>query len=199
MPFRVERELKVTVTPLKDVYAPGATGKVRIKAVDQLGHPVRAELSLALVDEALFALFPDRTPKILEFFQKGAVRFTDFRVVGTSGFRYVGRTRAVVKALPRRGGAPGASWRRRPPPSQQLGGTVAKRSPIACGTRSRARGPLAGEAGRLGPGGGGRRRSEPVRRGRRSTAGWREGREAGARRRRPARPAGGRLLDRRPS
>ena len=56
-PFIVERQLKVVVKPQKDTYAPGAKGKVDITVTDQLGKPVAAELSLALIDEALFAIF----------------------------------------------------------------------------------------------------------------------------------------------
>jgi len=143
IPFKVERELKVTVTPGQEVYRPGETGKVRIRAVDQLGRPVKAELSLALVDEALFALFPDRAPKILEFFQKGAVRRAMFRVAGSSGFRYEGRTRGVVKAFLEEEARKG----RQADEKKQLEGL---RKELAAGRRDkRYRGP----AGEVPPGG----------------------------------------------
>ena len=96
--FRVERELKVTVKPLADVYAPGAKGKVEITVTDQLGKPVRGELSLALIDEALFAVYRDTTPNILGFFQAGAYRHAEFRVASTCSFAYSAETRKVVKA-----------------------------------------------------------------------------------------------------
>jgi len=96
--FRVERELKVTVKPAEDVYAPGARGKVEITVTDQLGKPVQGELSLALIDEALYAVHPDSTANILSFFQAGAFRHAEFRVASTCGFAYSAVTRKVVKA-----------------------------------------------------------------------------------------------------
>ena len=96
--FRVERKLKVTLRPLADAYAPGAPGKVEITVTDQLGRPVRGELSLAMVDEALFAQFPDRTPNILHFFQRDAHRHAEFRETSTCGFRYEATTRKVLQA-----------------------------------------------------------------------------------------------------
>ncbi|MEC8929074.1 MAG: tetratricopeptide repeat protein, partial [Verrucomicrobiota bacterium] len=98
-PFTVERQLKVVVKPQKDTYAPGAKGKVDITVTDQLGKPVAAELSLALIDEALFAIFPDNAPYILEFFQEDARRYADFRVNSSTGFRYTARTTKVLKEL----------------------------------------------------------------------------------------------------
>ena len=98
-PFTVQRQLNVTVRPLKDVYPPGAKGKMELTVTDQLGRPVEAEMSLALIDEALFAIFPDRTPKILEFFQRDARRHAEFRSASTCAFEYAAVTRKVVKAI----------------------------------------------------------------------------------------------------
>lgn len=97
-PFEVERRLKVTVRPLEDVYPPGAESKVQLTVTDQLDRPVRAELSLALIDEALFAIYPDTTPRILDFFQRGAVRHAEFRAVTSCSFEYKAITRNVLKA-----------------------------------------------------------------------------------------------------
>ena len=97
--FTVERELKVVVKPLKDRYLPGEEGKVEITVNDQTGKPVAAELSLALVNEALFAVVPDTLTPILDFFQKDARRHAEFHTGATCGFRYDGTTRAVAKAL----------------------------------------------------------------------------------------------------
>ncbi|MHC4948030.1 MAG: tetratricopeptide repeat protein, partial [Planctomycetota bacterium] len=98
-PFTVERELKVAVRPSEAAYEPGATGTVELTVTDQLGAPVEAELSLALVDEALLALYPDPTPEIRGFFQTGARRHVEFRVVASNGFAYEATTRQVVKAF----------------------------------------------------------------------------------------------------
>jgi len=98
-PFTVERQLNVTVKPLKDAYRPGEPGKVELTVTDQLGKPVRGELSLALINEALFAVYADTTPKILDFFQTDARRHAEFRVASTCAFRYAATTRKVVKAI----------------------------------------------------------------------------------------------------
>ena len=97
--FTVERELKVTVKPLKEAFLPGESGKVEISVTDQTGKPVEAELSLALVNESLFAIFPDNLTPIRDFFQRDARRYAEFRVGATCSFRYVGQTRAVSKAI----------------------------------------------------------------------------------------------------
>ena len=98
-PFRVERQLRVTVKPLAEVYAPGAAGKVEITVTDQLGKPVAAELSLALVDEALHALFADNAPPIVDFFQKNAERNVEFRITSSCAFAYRASTTKVLKVF----------------------------------------------------------------------------------------------------
>jgi tetratricopeptide (TPR) repeat protein len=97
--FTVERELKVVVKPVKDHYFPGEEGKVEITVTDQTGKPVEAELSLALVNEALYAVVPDTLTPILDFFQKEARRHAEFHTGATCGFRYTGTTRPVAKAI----------------------------------------------------------------------------------------------------
>lgn len=97
--FSVERELKVVVKPLKETFLPGEDGQVEIIVTDQVGQPVEAELSLALVNEALFAVCPDTATPILDFFQKEARRHAEFHTGATCGFRYNGTTRPVAKAL----------------------------------------------------------------------------------------------------
>lgn len=97
--FTVERELKVVIKPVKDAFLPGEEGKVEISVTDQIGKPVEAELSLALVNEALYAVCPDSLTPILDFFQKEARRHAEFHTGATCGFRYEGTTRPVAKAL----------------------------------------------------------------------------------------------------
>ena len=95
--FNVERELKVTVKPLKAAFLPGEAGQVELTVTDQTGQPVEAELSLALVNEALFAVCPDSLMPILDFFQKDARRHAEFKVGATCAFRYPGQTRPVSR------------------------------------------------------------------------------------------------------
>lgn len=97
--FTVERELKVAVKPLKEAFAPGEEGKIEITVTDQTGMPVEAELSLALVNEALFAVVPDTLTPILDFFQKDARRHAEFHLGATCAFRYPGKTRPVSKEI----------------------------------------------------------------------------------------------------
>ncbi len=51
-----QRELKVTVTPDRSVYRPGESVTLTVQVTDPAGRPVRAQVNLNLVDEALFAL-----------------------------------------------------------------------------------------------------------------------------------------------
>ncbi|MCP3918095.1 MAG: outer membrane protein assembly factor BamD [bacterium] len=97
--FRVDRELRVAITPESEVVAPGDATKVRVRATDVLGAPVRAELSLAVVDDALFEAFPDTTQPIVAFFQAGAHRNAALRTVSSCTFRYQGRTDAIAAAV----------------------------------------------------------------------------------------------------
>jgi hypothetical protein len=55
----VEKVLKVTVETDKPQYRPGEQATYTITAQDQQGHPVSAELSLGVVDEAIYAVRPD--------------------------------------------------------------------------------------------------------------------------------------------
>lgn len=97
--FAVERELRVSVNPLQDAYEPGDEAMVELQVTDQLGRPVRAELSLALVNEALFAIYPDRTPHIRDVFQADERRHAEFRTGSSNGFAYRGVTRPVLKDI----------------------------------------------------------------------------------------------------
>ena len=95
--FNIRRELKVTITPSKETYAPGENATFDIAVTDQLGKPVKAELALALVNQALLDRFPDSTTDILTFFQEGASRFTEFSLISTCDWSYTAfskRTRA---------------------------------------------------------------------------------------------------------
>jgi uncharacterized protein YfaS (alpha-2-macroglobulin family) len=64
----VDRRLEVTVTPDRETYAPGDTATFHIEVTGAGGSPVDAELSLALVDEAIFRLSEDLSPAIFDTF-----------------------------------------------------------------------------------------------------------------------------------
>jgi len=79
LPLRVsipERELQVTVTPDRQPtsadalprYGPRDTVDYTIRAADSSGRPVRAEMSLAVVDESIYALREDSPGEVLRTF-----------------------------------------------------------------------------------------------------------------------------------
>ncbi len=61
-------ELKVELKSDRAVYKPRETGQVAIKTTLPDGSPVPAEVSLAVVDEAIFAIRRDHTPDIHQMF-----------------------------------------------------------------------------------------------------------------------------------
>ena len=97
--FTVERQMQITVKSQKKSYAPGSKAKIEISASDHLGQPVRAEISLAMIDAALFATYPDQRLPIVEFFQKGAQRVAALRSESSCTFHYHGRGTKVKQAL----------------------------------------------------------------------------------------------------
>lgn len=65
----VEHRLKVQLSTDKPQYLPGETGTYNIDVTGANGQPVpRAGLSLGVVDEAIYAIRPDITPDILNYF-----------------------------------------------------------------------------------------------------------------------------------
>ena len=109
--FVVERRLNLKVSwkeeqPRPDyhfepfpIYEPGATAEVEVRATDQLGKPVKAEFSLALVDEALFAIYSDTLTPINDFFQQGSRRESAMRAASSCTFRYEPPTRQVIQVI----------------------------------------------------------------------------------------------------
>ena len=96
--IRVERELSVTVRPVKPAVGPGEDVEVEIVAVDQLGKPVAAEVALALVDRSLLRLFNDRLPEIGSYFYD-QTRTGAFTTEATNTFRDEPTTTPVSEAV----------------------------------------------------------------------------------------------------
>jgi uncharacterized protein YfaS (alpha-2-macroglobulin family) len=65
-----ERTLQVTVTADQAVSRPRDPGVFTIRVVDQRGTPVRAQVSLGVVDEAVYGVKPDETPDPIRFFYR---------------------------------------------------------------------------------------------------------------------------------
>ncbi len=86
-----ERVLKVTVETDKPQYRPDEKVTYTITAQDEQGRPVSAELSLGVVDEAIYAIRPDNTPPLEKIFygkqwNRVFTRFsTTYWFVGYSG------------------------------------------------------------------------------------------------------------------
>lgn len=90
--FDVARELVVKIVPEQDVYAPGEEARVTLEVTDQLGRPIETELSLAVVDDALFQVYPDGVPALRPFFESAARRQAGLRTETSCTFSYVGTT-----------------------------------------------------------------------------------------------------------
>ncbi|MFN7915295.1 MAG: MG2 domain-containing protein [Vicinamibacterales bacterium] len=98
--FRAERRLSVPATTRqltvvaetdRPVVKPGEPATFTLHATDANGSPVRAQLSVGLVDEALYGVRPDTTPDPLRFFYRReynevSTSFSrDYPFVGYSG------------------------------------------------------------------------------------------------------------------
>jgi tetratricopeptide (TPR) repeat protein len=96
--LRVERDLRVTVTPAKPTVQPGEPFDVEITTVDQLGRPVSAEIALALVDRSLLRIYGDHLPPIGGFFYD-QTRTGAFSTTATNTFTYAPGTTPVAEAV----------------------------------------------------------------------------------------------------
>ena len=96
--IQVDRDLRVTVTPARPIVGPGEPIELDVRAVDQLGRPASAELSIAMVDQSLLRLFRDPLPEIGPFFYN-QTRTGAFGTEATNTFRYEPSTVAVSQAV----------------------------------------------------------------------------------------------------
>ena len=65
---RDDKKLTVSVVPDKERYQPGQTMKVAVEVKDAEGRPAAADLSVGVVDEAIYALSPELNPDPFRFF-----------------------------------------------------------------------------------------------------------------------------------
>jgi tetratricopeptide (TPR) repeat protein len=96
--IQVERDLRVTVTPVKPLVGPGENVVLDVTTVDQLGRPASAELSIAMIDQSLLRLYGDRMPPIAGFFYNQS-RTGAFSTEATNTFRYAPATVPVAQAV----------------------------------------------------------------------------------------------------
>ena len=95
---QVERDLRVTVKPVRPTVGPGESVELEVTTLDQLGRPVPAELSIAMIDQSLLRLFNDRLPDIGSFFYN-QTRTGAFSTQATNTFRYEPNTIPVPQAI----------------------------------------------------------------------------------------------------
>ncbi len=65
---RADRRLQVEVKADRDAYQPGQPMKLAVQVKDHQGRPAAADLSVGVVDEAIYALSPEFHPDIVRFF-----------------------------------------------------------------------------------------------------------------------------------
>ncbi len=71
VPFRVlpsQRTLRVQLEPLKSEAAPLADQAVSLRVTDSRGRGVRAQVSIGVVDKAVYAIQSEFRPRVLDFF-----------------------------------------------------------------------------------------------------------------------------------
>jgi uncharacterized protein YfaS (alpha-2-macroglobulin family) len=91
----VEKELQLTVTPSKQEFKPGEPARYEVLAKDYQGQPVKAEVSLGVVDEALYAVERETLQTPLSFFYGNV--YSD--VTASSSLRYYFRGEAGTRAM----------------------------------------------------------------------------------------------------
>lgn len=96
--LEIERDLRVTLAPVKPTVGPGEAIELDVTTVDQLGRPVSAEVSIAMIDQSLLRLFDDKQTPIGAFFYNQA-RSGAFETSSTNTFKYEPATVPVVQAV----------------------------------------------------------------------------------------------------
>ncbi|HET6879013.1 MAG TPA: tetratricopeptide repeat protein, partial [Pirellulales bacterium] len=100
-PFTVERELRVSIeTKPKagEVARPGEDVEVTVTATDPQGKAVEAELSLAMIEQALFEMFGSNVSPIADFF-RGQPRASAVRTQSSVTFAYHPSTQPINPQL----------------------------------------------------------------------------------------------------
>lgn len=66
-----QQKLNVTIQPSQPQFKPGDPARYTITALDSNGRPAAGEFSLGVVDEAIYAIHPDSTQDIYQYFYRG--------------------------------------------------------------------------------------------------------------------------------
>ncbi|MFP4057279.1 MAG: alpha-2-macroglobulin family protein [Candidatus Brocadiia bacterium] len=108
-----DKWVDIAIQPDKPQYKPGESAVYTLALTDHRGEPVEAELSFALVDEAIYAIQPDAAPDIRKFYYGHRRRYiytrTSFHFYsrGLGGPAAQGEQRAAAEPAP--AAAPGAA------------------------------------------------------------------------------------------
>lgn len=62
------QQLDITIKSIKNIYEPGEIATYNLKALTKDGKPAKAELSMGVVDEAIYDILQDTTTPILNYF-----------------------------------------------------------------------------------------------------------------------------------
>ena len=99
------RTLNVAVTAQQAVSRPRDPGVFDVTVTDQAGQPVRAQVSLAVIDEAVYGVKADDTPDPIRFFYRreysrvGTTFSSSYYFTGYSGRDRLQLTRAQAAAV----------------------------------------------------------------------------------------------------
>ncbi len=96
--FTVERQLNFSLKT-NEYYKPGEETEIELNVYDQLNNPVKAEVSLSLIESALFSLYPDTLMPITSFFSEGIHRDSAMRTASSCSFQYKSLTKQVIKEM----------------------------------------------------------------------------------------------------
>jgi uncharacterized protein YfaS (alpha-2-macroglobulin family) len=83
-----EKFLSVKVTPAKTEYRPGETAELEIETLDSSRKGISAEVSVAVVDEAIYQIREDQKPSLASFFYHP--RINNVSTVFSAAYRFFG-------------------------------------------------------------------------------------------------------------
>ncbi|MBN1534525.1 MAG: carboxypeptidase regulatory-like domain-containing protein [Spirochaetes bacterium] len=63
-----DTKLLIAIETDKETYGPGEKATVTLRARDEKGNPVPADISLGCVDEGIYSVRPDHTPSLMDYF-----------------------------------------------------------------------------------------------------------------------------------
>ncbi len=117
--------LRIQIEPGKPQYTPGDEASVTVSVRDAAGHPVaNADLGIAVIDDAIYAIAPDSSPDIFQYFygyrvNQVSVQYSaDYYFEGWSGHHRLKLARRPVTSYAELAGALGDVKPTPAPPTQ---------------------------------------------------------------------------------